>query len=205
MEKRADETDVFVIDTPGQIEVFNWSASGTIILDSIASTIPTIVLYIVDTARCESPITFMSNMMYSCSVLYKSKLPFVLCFNKTDVRSPDECIKWMEDYDSYCDAAMVDETYMASLSRSCGLAMMEFYKNLRKVGISAANGSGYDDLMEKLREAEHEYNTDYKEWLQHHKDDMKKLNTLNAEAEKTSFKKFTDDIDMATIPEGEGE
>lgn len=32
--------------------------------------------------RCNSPTTFMSNMLYASSVLYKSSLPMVIVFNK---------------------------------------------------------------------------------------------------------------------------
>lgn len=39
----------------------------------------------VDTPRAESPVTFMSNMLYACSILYKTRLPLVLAFNKVDV------------------------------------------------------------------------------------------------------------------------
>jgi hypothetical protein len=55
-----------VVDTPGQIEIFTWSASGAIITDAIASALPTVVAYIVDTPRTVAPATFMSNMLYAC-------------------------------------------------------------------------------------------------------------------------------------------
>lgn len=71
-----------LFDTPGQIEVFTWSASGSIITEALASTFPTIIVYIMDTARNVNPITFMSNMLYACSILYKSKLPFIIVMNK---------------------------------------------------------------------------------------------------------------------------
>ena len=32
--------------------------------------------------RCTSPQTFMSNMLQACSILYKTKLPMLLVFNK---------------------------------------------------------------------------------------------------------------------------
>ena len=35
-----------------------------------------------DTARSVNPVTFMSNMLYACSILYKTKLPFVVVMNK---------------------------------------------------------------------------------------------------------------------------
>jgi GTPase SAR1 family protein len=51
-EEKQDRTEFIIVDTPGQIEVFTWSASGTIITDSLAVTFPTCVLYVMDTTRC---------------------------------------------------------------------------------------------------------------------------------------------------------
>ena len=39
-ERRRSEIDFIVIDTPGQIEIFTWSASGTIITEAIAEATP---------------------------------------------------------------------------------------------------------------------------------------------------------------------
>lgn len=66
VDKRAPELDLVFLDTPGQIEIFTWSASGTIISESLASTYPTVILYVIDTPRTTAPVTFMSNMMYAC-------------------------------------------------------------------------------------------------------------------------------------------
>ena len=85
MEKRANELDYVFVDTPGQIEIFTWSASGAIITEAFASTFPTIITYMVDTPRSTNPVTFMSNMLYACSILYKTRLPLLLVFNKIDV------------------------------------------------------------------------------------------------------------------------
>ena len=62
------------MDTPGQIEVFTWSASGQIITETLASSFPTVLVYVVDTPRTTNPTTFMSNMTYACSILYKTQL-----------------------------------------------------------------------------------------------------------------------------------
>ena len=85
MEKRENEIDYVFVDTPGQIEIFTWSASGAIITEAFASTFPTIITYMVDTPRSTNPVTFMSNMLYACSILYKTRLPLLLAFNKVDV------------------------------------------------------------------------------------------------------------------------
>jgi len=50
-----------------------------------ASCYPTVVVYVMDTARSTNPVTFMSNMLYACSILYKTKLPFIVVMNKVSI------------------------------------------------------------------------------------------------------------------------
>lgn len=131
------------MDTPGQIEIFTWSASGAIITDAIASSLPTVVAYIVDTPRTASPVTFMSNMLYACSILYKTKLPFIIVFNKIDVQPHEFALDWMTDFEKYQEALndkSRDEhgegSYVNSLMSSMNLVLEEFYNNLRVSRIS---------------------------------------------------------------------
>ena len=85
LQKSQKKHKYIIFDTPGQIEVFTWSASGSIITEALASEYPTVIVYVVDLCRSLSPITFMSNMLYACSILYRMKLPLLLAFNKVSV------------------------------------------------------------------------------------------------------------------------
>merc|ERR1712083_920767 len=129
LDKRAAELDFVLIDTPGQIEVFNWSASGQIVCDALAVSYPTLVCYMVDSARCVKPVTFMSNMLYACSILYKTKLPFIIAFNKIDVTPHDFPLEWMQDFEKIGESLSRETSYVASLARSMSLAMEEFYNS----------------------------------------------------------------------------
>ena len=137
LEKRSSELDYIFIDTPGQIESFTWSAGGQIIHELLSTAFPTVIMYVTDTPRCSSPTTFMSNMLYASSVLYKSQLPMVIVFNKIDVCPCEFAQEWMQDFEAYqaalevdgsCESAGGGEGYMSSLNRSLSLAMDEFYK-----------------------------------------------------------------------------
>ncbi|WWC66715.1 uncharacterized protein I206_100620 [Kwoniella pini CBS 10737] len=173
VEKRAEDVDYILVDTPGQIEIFTWSASGAIITDAIASSLPTVVAYVVDTPRTTAPATFMSNMLYACSILYKTRLPFIIVFNKIDVQSHDFALDWMKDFESY-QAALNDSgkneygesNYMNSLMSSMCLVLEEFYNNLRAVGVSAMTGEGMKDFFKAVEEARKEYESDYKPELE---------------------------------------
>ncbi|KAI1804916.1 hypothetical protein F4811DRAFT_518167 [Daldinia bambusicola] len=170
-----------LVDTPGQIEVFVWSASGQILLESLASTFPTVIAYIIDTPRTASTSTFMSNMLYACSILYKSKLPMILVFNKTDVKDADFAKEWMTDYDAFQAALSSDEAanafggvegegagsgYMSSLLNSMSMMLEEFYAHLSVVGVSSMTGAGVDDFFAAVREKAEEFKKDYRPELE---------------------------------------
>ena len=45
IEAEKEYKEIFLVDTPGQIEVFTWSASGQIISYALASTQPTVIFF----------------------------------------------------------------------------------------------------------------------------------------------------------------
>lgn len=172
--------DYVLIDTPGQIEAFTWSASGTIVTSALATTFPTVLAFVIDTPRCAASVhTFMSNMLYACSMLYRAKLPMVIVLNKIDVVGCEFVKEWMEDYESFQEAlddasssstnGYSDEMagggggsgYYASLTRSLSLVLDEFYNHLHKVGVSAATGEGVDEFWDVVQQAAEEYETGY--------------------------------------------
>ena len=179
IDKRASQLKYILVDTPGQIEVFTWSASGSIITESIASSYPTVVVYVIDTPRTTNTTTFMSNMLYACSVLYKTKLPFVIVFNKSDIVKHDFAIKWMTDFESLQEAVQKESSYMSNLTRSMSLMLEEFYNNLKCVGMSAVTGAGLSDFFNSINDATIDYNINYKADLEKLKNEKVILHQIN--------------------------
>uniref|UniRef100_A0A669Q4R4 GPN-loop GTPase n=1 Tax=Phasianus colchicus TaxID=9054 RepID=A0A669Q4R4_PHACC len=144
-----------------QIEVFTWSASGTIITEALASSFPSVVVYVMDTSRSTNPITFMSNMLYACSILYKTKLPFIVVMNKTDIIDHSFAVEWMQDFETFQDALNQETSYVSNLTRSMSLVLDEFYSSLKVVGVSAVLGTGLDDFFVQLSKAVEEYESQF--------------------------------------------
>jgi GTPase SAR1 family protein len=203
-----------LVDTPGQIEVFVWSASGSILLDSLASTFPTVIAYIIDTPRTTSTSTFMSNMLYACSILYKTKLPMILVMNKTDVKDAEFAKEWMTDFEAFQAALRQEEEngsfggleggsggggsgYMGSLLNSMSLMLEEFYSHLSMVGVSAMTGQGIDEFFEAVAEKAQEFERDYAPELERRRKDKETQAEERRQKEMAKLLK-----DMAVTDEG---
>lgn len=86
-----------------------------------------------------SPFSHSSFTQDDVSILYKTKLPFILVFNKTDVQQHGFAVEWMQDFEAF-QAALAshggttddagEPTYMNSLMNSMSLVLDEFYKHL---------------------------------------------------------------------------
>lgn len=206
-EKRAKAGNVnqIIVDTPGQIECFIWSASGAIVTDAFASAFPTVIAYIVDTPRSSSPTTFMSNMLYACSILYKTKLPMIVVFNKTDAKDASFAVEWMTDFEKFQEALRDDDYlngdesgggsgYMGSLMNSMSLVLEEFYNHLDVVPVSAYTGDGFDEFLSAVDRKVEEYNRDYKA----EREEVLKQREISAQERKASdLTRLLDDMGIS--------
>lgn len=198
-----------IADTPGQIEVFVWSASGSILLSSLASSFPTVIAYIIDTPRTtENTSTFMSNMLYAISILYKTKLPMILVFNKTDVKDESEAVDWMRDFESFQAAVRQEEEeeregsgYMGSLLNSMSLVLEEFYNQLSVVGVSSMTGDGVDDFFTAVEGKRREFEKDYKPELDKRKTEMERERKAQPEKDMASMMR---DMGVSSKAKGTG-
>jgi putative protein kinase ArgK-like GTPase of G3E family len=130
----------------------------------------------------------MSNMLYACSILYKTKLPMILVFNKTDAQDAEFAKKWMTDFEAFQAALRGEEEggtfggdgigggsgYMGSLLNSMSLVLEEFYKHLSVVGVSAMTGDGVDEFFQGVEAKKQEFISDYQPELERRRAEREK-------------------------------
>jgi len=149
-EQKSAHVEHIIVDTPGQIEIFTWSASGSIICEAFAASFPTTILFVIDTPRVQAAHVFMTNMLQCLSMVYKTKLPVIVAFNKIDITSHEFANSWLRDIETFHAALGGASSYAAELAISLVSTIYEFYSELTTIGISAATENGFDKLFEKL-------------------------------------------------------
>lgn len=68
----------------------------------------------------------------------------------------------MEDFEVFQAALQTDNSYTSTLANSLSLALFEFYRNIKSVGVSAITGAGMDDFFKAIEASAEEYMETYK-------------------------------------------
>ncbi|KAE8303649.1 ATP-binding protein [Giardia duodenalis] len=187
MRKKAERTSCYVVDTPGQIEVFTWSSSGEIVSKFFGSAYPTILLYIVDSERCLNPITFVASMLYCCSIMERLELPVIIVFNKSDLIAPSLSVEpdtfnrwapWVymrnnvalsEAFSDFQERNVNSIAYSDIFYESLSTILEEFYNVIDYVNVSSYTGLGFEGLLDKIRRVSAQYIEEYPTRLDEHR------------------------------------
>ena len=125
------ETSYILIDTPGQIELFTFRASGGVLIDALGREESALV-YLNDPALVRSPSGFVSSILLSATVQFRHGLPFINVLSKADLLSEEELertVKWSLDPFALYEALFSEGTTPKTLLD------VEFLKSMETIGV----------------------------------------------------------------------
>jgi hypothetical protein len=81
--------DVVIVDTPGQMELFSFRASGPYIASELTKE-PKAIVYLFDSVFSLNPLNYVSNMFLSAAVYNRFFVPQVHVLSKCDLLPPED-------------------------------------------------------------------------------------------------------------------
>ena len=83
------KSDVVIVDTPGQMELFAFRASGPYIANELTKE-PKAIIYLFDAVFSFNPLNYVSNMFLSAAVYNRFLVPQLHVLSKCDLLPPEE-------------------------------------------------------------------------------------------------------------------
>ncbi len=125
------ETNYFLIDTPGQIELFTFRSSGPAIIDAFGREDSAFV-YLNDPNLVKTSSGFISSVLLSATVQFRHALPFLNVLSKSDLLEEadlEKVVKWSLDPIALYEALFADAATPKTLLDA------EFLKSMESIGV----------------------------------------------------------------------
>jgi len=147
------QSDVVLVDTPGQMELFAFRASGPYIANELTKEQKAIV-YLFDAVFSFNPLNYVSNMFLSAAVYNRFFFPQLHVLSKCDLLSSEEAnrvVEWSDDPDAL--EAVIEEKLNGTrrlLSRDMMQAIYRLGLEFQLVPVSGKTHEGLIDLGSAL-------------------------------------------------------
>ena len=147
-------TNYFLIDTPGQMELFTFRESSRVLIDAFGRE-DTALAYLNDPALVKTPSGLISSVLLSATAQFRHVLPFVNVLSKSDLLSPEELesvVNWS------LDPLALYEALMADAATPKTLLDVEFMKGMETIGVyrklvpvSSEVMSGFEEIYNQVQ------------------------------------------------------
>lgn len=143
------DSDVVLVDTPGQMEIFAFRASGPYIAKELTRE-PKAIIYLFDSVFSLNPVNYVSNLFLSAAVYNRFLIPQVHVLSKRDLlpqEKVDSIVDWSANPKTLETA--IDEKLKGAkrlLSRDMMHAIHRLGFQFFLIPVSAKNNDGMIDL-----------------------------------------------------------
>ena len=142
--------DIVLVDTPGQMELFAFRASGPYIARELTRE-PKAIVYLFDSVFSANPLNYVSNMFLSAAIHTRFFLPQIHVLSKCDLlpeKEVDNILEWSESTAALENAIQErseDETRRL-LSYNLMEAMHQLELNFAMIPVSSKTNEGIIEL-----------------------------------------------------------
>ncbi|MDI6707662.1 MAG: ATP/GTP-binding protein [Candidatus Thermoplasmatota archaeon] len=148
------ECDYFIIDTPGQIELFAFRESSKQIVEKLGGN--PLIAYLFDPLLARTPAGFVSQVMLSATVQFRFAVPAVNLLSKCDLLKEEELDrmkKWVEEPYQLLEEAIAQEP---SMQKQLSIELFKVFEGLSAyktlTPISSVNFFGMEDLYSAIQQ-----------------------------------------------------
>lgn len=144
--------DVYIIDTPGQLELFAFRASGPFVVSQL-SHMP-VLAFLLDPVVAQKPRGLISQLLLATTVHFRLQAPTVNVLSKIDALQTENLktiLHWLDDHDALMDALDEEPATMdTQLNRSVARTLEDFSAIARTIPTSSNTLEGFEDLYELI-------------------------------------------------------
>ncbi|MDH5690500.1 MAG: ATP/GTP-binding protein [Candidatus Bathyarchaeota archaeon] len=147
------QSDVVIVDTPGQMELFAFRASGPYIANELTKE-PKAIVYLFDAVFSFNPLNYVSNMFLSAAVYNRFFFPQLHVLSKCDLLPPEEAnriVEWSADPEAL--EVVIEEKLSGTrrlLSRDMMQAIYRLGLQFQLTPVSGKTNEGLIDLSSAL-------------------------------------------------------
>jgi GTPase SAR1 family protein len=147
------QSDMVIVDTPGQMELFAFRASGPYIANELTKE-PKAIIYLFDAVFSFNPLNYISNMFLSAAVYNRFFFPQLHVLSKSDLLPPEEAnniVEWSTDPKAL--EIVIEEKLSGTrrlLSRDLMQAIFRLGLDFNLIPVSGKTNDGLTNLSSAL-------------------------------------------------------
>lgn len=150
------ETDFFICDTPGQVELFVFREAGRVLVEQLG-TDRSLLAFLIDPFLAKDASGFVTQLLVSATAQFRFHVPAVHLLGKADLLEPGDRERfesWTKDPEGLLDEIVAEEP---SMYREVAVHIHRMLEDLGGWGrlhpVSSTSGEGMEDLYNAVVEA----------------------------------------------------
>jgi len=147
------DSDLRLIDTPGQMELFLFRPMGPRLTEALLRVSPSIAVYISDPSLASESSGLAISLSMAMISWLRLNAPTVPVINKVDEPEAQRISKLLLDLGSLRERVSMERGLVADLALRYIELVDDLSKSMRIVGVSAKTGEGMDSLYDIIHEA----------------------------------------------------